>query len=375
MLYYLLRFLFRVTNTFYFKSFQIKGGENIPKKGAVLFVANHPSAFMDPIVIGTVTKRSLYFLAKGALFQSAFTRWLLPKFNIIPVFRKDETPGQSHKNKDTFSQCYKHLAKGGAILIFPEGVSLTERKIKKIQSGAARICLGAEAENIFKLDIKIVPIGLNYSNPHKFQSDLFVNIDKPISVSDYYELYKQDSFKAAHALTDEIRSRLESQVVAIQDSEVDKFVSNIELIYKAEVLQDLGHSPAEMDKDFFVTKTISDCVHYFMEREPLRVAKIKNDIDSYLNDLEHLSLSDNSVKSMGRSTLVFDAIRSLFLLVLGFPLFLFGLLNNYLPFRIPGWLARMISKRLEFFGAIIMTYYISLWNTIAGIRSLCLLLL
>jgi len=355
MIYFLLRFIFRITNKLYFRTIQLSGTENIPKKGPVIFVANHPSAFMDPIVIATVTDRTIFFLAKGSLFQNKFTRWLFPKFNMIPIFKRDETPDQANKNKEVFSQCYKHFAKGGAILIFPEGISLTDRKIKEIKTGAARICLGAEAENNFSLGIKIITIGLNFSNPHKFQSDLFVNIDKPINVSDYSELYKDDAFKAAHVLTDEIRKRLETQVVAIQDADVDKLVSNIETIYKSQLLKDLGHSPEEMESDFNTTKGISDSVHYFMETDPLRVEKMKSEIDSYLNDLEHLSLNDNLIKGVGKSSPFFDAFKSLVYLVLGFPFFIFGFINNFLPFKIPGWVAKIISRRPEFFGSISIT--------------------
>lgn len=354
MLYAILRFIFRISGRLYFKTFQIKGTENIPEKGPVFFVANHPSGFMDPIVIGILTNRSLFFLAKGALFQNKFSRWVLSLLHVIPIFRGDETPGHADKNIEVFSLCYKHFAKGGAILAFPEGISLTERKIKKIKTGTARICLGAEAENNFNLDIKIVTVGLNFSNPHKFQSDLFINIDEPIHVSDYYDLYKMDNYKAVNELTDEIRKRIESQVVAIQDSDADKLVSKIEQIYKSQLLRDLGHSRGEMENDFRTTKAISESVHYFMDFEPERVEKLKNEIDSYLNALEHLSLSDKTIKAIGksRSSPFFDGLKSLVYLISGLPLFIFGFVNNYLPFRIPFWSARHISKRPELYGSI-----------------------
>ena len=352
MFYQILRFLFRITNKFYFRNLQINGLENIPKNGPVFLAANHPSAFMDPMVIVTITKRPLFMLAKGVLFQNPFLKWLLPHLNIIPIYRSHETPELTNKNKEVFSKCYMHFAKGGAILAFPEGISLTERKIKKIQSGAARICLGAEAENNFSLDVKIVTIGLNFSNPHKFQSDLYINIDKPINVSDYYEQYKQDTFKAAHALTDAIRDRLEAQVIAIQDSEMDKLVSNIEIIFKAQILEDLGHSPKIMAHDFNTTRQISDSVHYFLEKDPQRVENLKNKISTYLNKLENLSLDDKLIKGVEKTKPIFDTILSIFFLTLGSPFFIYGFVNNFLPFRIPFWCARSFSKRPEFHGSI-----------------------
>ncbi|MBK7818543.1 MAG: 1-acyl-sn-glycerol-3-phosphate acyltransferase [Sphingobacteriaceae bacterium] len=352
MFYQILRFLFCISNKFYFKTFQVNGLENIPKKGPVFLAANHPSAFMDPLVIATISKRPLFMLAKGILFTNPMVKWFLSGLNIIPIYRSHETPELTGKNKDVFAQCYKHFAKGRAILAFPEGISLTERKIKKIQSGAARICLGAEAENNFSLDVKIVTIGLNFSNPHKFQSDLYINIDKPINVSDYYELYKKDTFKAAHALTDEIRKRLEAQVVAIQDSDVDKFVANIETIFKAQLLEDLGHSPKVMAHDFNTTRSISDSVHYFLERDPQRVEALKVKINSYLEQLDKLSLDDKLIKGVEKTKPVYDTILSLVFLILGLPIFLYGYINNILPFRIPFWCARIIAKRPEFHGSV-----------------------
>ena len=352
MLYAIVRILLKITSKFYFKTLQVKGLENVPKKGPVFLVANHPAAFLDPMVLSTIIERPISFLGKGVLFDNMVLQWLLPKFNVIPIYRSHETKGQSGKNKDIFVHCHKLFSKGGALLAFPEGISLTERKIKKIQSGTARICLGAEEAYNFGLDIKIVPIGLNFSNPHKFHSDLFVSIGKPINVADFYELYKQDTFKGAHALTDEIKVRLESQVVAIQDSEVDKLVANIELIFKAQILKDLGHSPKEMQHDFNATKSISDSVHYFLEKDPERVDTIKNKINTYLKDLERISLTDGLIKGVEKKTPMIDSIISFFYLIIGFPLFVYGTINNFLPFRIPGWAAPRISKSIEFRGPI-----------------------
>jgi len=352
MLYQFLRNIFRFTNKFYFKSIHIKGLENIPKNGPVFLVANHPGAFLDPLVIATVTSRPLFFLAKGVLFQNKFLAWLLPKCNVIPIFRRNETPGQEEKNKEVFSHCHKHFAKGGAILVFPEGISLTERRIQKIKTGTARISLGAEEENNFKLNLKILPVGLNYSNPHKFQSDLFINIDQPICASDYQEFHQKDPFQAALALSDEIRTRLEQQVLAVQNSDVDRLVANIELIYKLQLLKTLGHKTTEKESDFKTTKGIIESVHHFIEVEPLRVEKFKSDVNAYLDDLERLSLNDQLLNGEKKSRPFFDAILSMLYLILGFPLFIFGLINNFLPFKIPGWTARRIGIRREFYGAI-----------------------
>jgi glycerol-3-phosphate O-acyltransferase / dihydroxyacetone phosphate acyltransferase len=87
---------------------------------------------------------------------------------------------------------------------------------------------------------KIINFGLNYSDQHSFQSDVLIHIDEGINVADYKEKYSEDAFKAAHELTDEIRLRIEKQIVAIEDAEIDKLVKNIEIIYKSQLIKDLG---------------------------------------------------------------------------------------------------------------------------------------
>jgi hypothetical protein len=205
------------------------------------------------------------------------------------------------------------------------------------------------------LGVKIISCGLNYSDQHRFQSDLLINIDEGINVVDFKEKYSKDSFKTAHELTDEIRHRLEKQIVAIEDKEVDKLIKNIEVIYKSQLLKDLGYSAKIKEHDFLVTKAISEHVHYFFEKEPERVNKMKIDIDTYFTDLERLELNDRMLKKFPkRGSIILNSMLSILYLIIGFPFFLFGFINNYLPFKIPGIAGRKIAKSADFYGAIIL---------------------
>lgn len=355
MIYVFFRALFRITNRFYFRQLQVKGLENIPDNGPVMLIANHPSAFMDPMIIGTVTKRPLFFIAKGVLFENKLSAWLLKKINLIPIYRAHETPDKKHLNKGTFQQCYQHFEKNGCLLIFPEGISITERKLRKIQSGTARICLGAEAENSFSLGLKIVPIGLNYSDAHSFQSDLFINIGQPISIADYQEHYEKDSFKAAHVLTDVIRNALEEQMVAIQDDEDELLIGAIEEIYRGQLLQLADQKLTAMQQHFNTSRSIRDSVLYFQKKHPERVVEARRLITEYQKELGFLSLDDRLLDPSQKRSALFGVAGSFMLLILGAPLFFLGFLHNYLPFRIPFWLARFINRRPEFFGSLAYT--------------------
>jgi hypothetical protein len=258
------------------------------------------------------------------------------------------------KNEETFETCYNHLERNGSIMIFPEGISINERKIRKIKTGTARIALGAEAANNFELGVRIICVGLNYSSHHRFRSDLFVNIDEPINVSDYQVLYERDPVKAILDLTDEIRLRLEKQTVVIENAESDKLVSQIETIYKSQLLYDLGYSIKVREQDFLVTKAISEVVHYFYVNDSKRVDAIQRAIEQYFLLLDRIALNDRLLKKFReRYSVKYWTINLLYLLA-GFPLYVFGIVTNYLPFKIPEWVSRKIVSSREYRGSITM---------------------
>ena len=153
MLYKIFKWLFTLTVKGYFRSIYIQGFENVPKDGPVIFASNHNSAFMDPIILGVHIKQSVYFLARGEAFKSKLASFFFNLLNMIPVYRPEITPEKVHKNKEVFQKCYDHLTKGKTIIIFPEGFSKTERRLRKIKTGLARIALGAEEQNNFELGL------------------------------------------------------------------------------------------------------------------------------------------------------------------------------------------------------------------------------
>lgn len=345
----------QLTVRIFFRSITIRNKELIPEKGPLMVLANHPSTFMDPIVVATMLNRKVFFLAKGELFKSSFAQWLLPKFNMIPVYRKQDDPSQMSKNQDTFKKCFEHLEKGGAILMFPEGISLTERKLRPIKTGASRIVLGAEARNDFGLNIKVINVGLNYANPHQFNRDLFINIDTPIEVIDYKEEYANDSFKAAQSLTDEISKRLEQLVIAIEDDNTDTLVKDIETLYKYKLSKDAGISKEDKEADFIITKNIIETVNYYTQHDPLRVQTMRSRIEIYFNNLNLLGLQDIDIaRNRKNKSIALSGLQAIFIIITGFPFYVYGLINNYLAFEIPGWIANKISTKIEFRGAIAM---------------------
>jgi glycerol-3-phosphate O-acyltransferase/dihydroxyacetone phosphate acyltransferase len=353
MLYKTLKFILSVTLRVFFRKIYIRNKQLIPETGPMIICANHPATFLDPLVIGVSIKPELFFLAKGEAFKSPLAKWLLPKLNMIPVYRQQDDPSLMHKNKETFVRCYEHLEKGGVIVVFPEGLSLTERKLRKLKTGTARIALSAEARNDFKLGLKILNIGINYTDPHRFNKDLFLNIDTPIEVSAFKAVFAKDEHQASNELTEQIRESLEKHIIAIEDEQTDQLVQKIETIYKQKLGKDIGLDPAGHEDDFQLTRKIVDTVTYFKSTDPQRVEGMRTRVNAYFDDLQRAKLSDSQLNPEGRKeSFFFNNLLSLLFVLAGFPLYVYGLVNNILAFEIPSWISRKFAPSTDFVGAI-----------------------
>ena len=90
------------------------GREHVPEHGPVILAANHRS-FFDPFVIGTMTKRPVYYVAKKELFTySRALTWVLNSLGAFPVDR-----GAS--DRETIETAEIILRRGEIVLMFPEG--------------------------------------------------------------------------------------------------------------------------------------------------------------------------------------------------------------------------------------------------------------
>jgi 1-acyl-sn-glycerol-3-phosphate acyltransferase len=351
MLYKTLRFLFSLTVKGYFRSVTVSGRENIPERGPLIFAPNHPSAFMDPILLATAIPRRLHFLARGDIFRSKLASALLGALNMVPVYRRDETPGHEEKNDEVFHRCFDHLVAGRCLMIFPEGSSKTERNLRPLKMGAARIALGAEALHGFSLGVQIIPVGINYSNPHNFRTDVLINFGPPIASGQYAEEHKADERKAVVNLIDKLKTELEKLLVIVQDERLDKLVRHIEQVYRGQLRQ--GMEPGEKGlRDFQLSKEIVSAVGYHIANDPDRVERFEESLEAYLSGLDELSLRDTQLRA---SAINLNVVKTMLLFVAGFPLWLYGYATNYIPYRLAGLVSNALPFRDDFVGSVKIT--------------------
>ena len=137
----LVLFVFRMTLTPFFLVYlrmQRIGREYIPAEGPVILASNHRS-FFDPFIIGTMTRRPVYYVAKKELFAySRVVSWLLSALGAFPVAR-------GAGDQDTIETAKVILERGEIVLMFPEGTRTRPGALGKPRRGVGRLALESGA--------------------------------------------------------------------------------------------------------------------------------------------------------------------------------------------------------------------------------------
>ena len=244
----------RLGFAFYFKKIMISGLENIPKDKAILFVANHQNALIDPILIASIMPRELNFLTRADVFNKPLIKALLSTVNMMPIYRiKDGRTGLS-KNEEVFEKCHKILNNNGTILIFPEGNHNIQRRLRILSKGFTRIIIGA-VENNPNQEIVVLPIGLNYTNAKKFASSVHLVFGEPILVNEHHR--KSATNGASSELKNEVSEAMKKLITHIENTEHhDKIAAKFkeeEFLHPSKVnekLNGIDHEGEEIaDKD------------------------------------------------------------------------------------------------------------------------------
>lgn len=348
--------LVQVALRVFFRRIEVRHRERLALPGPLLFAGNHPNTLMDPLLVAIACRQPVAFLAKSTFFANPVVRAVLQSGNSIPIYRRqDAAPGAATatpeqlaaRNEATFGRCYDYLGAGGTLMIFPEGTSVSERRLRPLKTGAARIALGAEARHGFRLGLRIVPIATNYFDPSRFRSDVLLNVAPPLRVADYASLYATDPEAAADQLTADIQRALERRLVITRDAAEDIFVQQIERTFGDRLNPD--DDPDTLYDNFQLSQTLLLALSWFEQNAPARLLSIRQQLRTYLADLHQHRLTDAALDSQRRGL-----VAGLLNLIFGLPVWLYGLMNNYLPYILPSVVARRATKEVEFVAPIML---------------------
>lgn len=208
-----------------------------------------------------------------------------------------------------------------------------------------------EAINNDKL--MVIPIGVNYNQPDKFRSNVFYNVGKPIYVKDFIEDYKQNPAKTQNRFLQQLEPKMKELITHINDKKNDTTVLFVEELCKKDLLNEKGLDYKNLEHDFIVLKELTEKVNNAAENKPDLVDDFTTEAKAYFRELENNHLKDwliNPKQNKGVKP-VTVLVRYL-LLLFGFPIYLTGLIGNYIPLLLTHKITKKSIKHAEFYSSI-----------------------
>ena len=349
MIYNFLKQIIKVSLFFFFKKIVITGRKHIPDTGPMILVANHPNTFMDPLLVAAITGQRIGFVANAGIFINKVINKIFTYFHVIPIYRKKDIQlGEKPDNRKAFVKCHEYLDRKGTLLIFPEGTSYYELKLREIKTGTARIALSYEDLKDFNGSLKIIPIALDYSDSIQFRSIVSITICKAIDVQDYKEAYQKDEFNAVLELTEDIRKEFAEIVPQTSGKEQEEFLVNAHHFYTT------FYSPKESlhknPKESLELRTqVSKALQLLKKRNAALYFDTQSKLARFFTIMkeERIDPAFISAAITDKYTLPVILINVVLFLLL-FPFYFIGMLFNYIPYILPAKIFKAMKLDIEY---------------------------
>ena len=334
--------LCRLVSRIFFRRIEIEGLDRLPATGPLIIVSNHGNSLIDPMVLMAFVPRRQRFLAKSTLWDLLVLRPVLAMADPIPVYRRQDAGADTSRNVEAFAKCWEALAAGEAITLFPEGKSHGEPSLQPLKTGAARITLDAEARH-GQLGTLIVPVGLIFEDRHAFRSRVLIRVGAAIDPATEIARAADDHEGAFRALTERIGdaiARLTPNYGSWHEAHLVRRAAAIWSRPEIEV-----PTRARMAVAIPVRQAFTEGYRELAAAQPERVRSLAAKVERYDRALELCGLTDEQVaSSYVPAQVVRYLIATLPRLLIWLPVSLVGLALNWLPYRIPGWVARALRQ-------------------------------
>ncbi len=358
MLLRILRIIARFVLWVFFRKIDIRGQDRIPSDRPLIFAANHPNEMLDTLILGRYLPGAMpRFLGKSTLFKNPLHAWFLRQLGVIPVARTRDKGSKTAGNRDMLRLACQILQEGGSLVIFPEGTSHAQSKVRELKPGAARIALRTEADG--RAGICIVPVGLTYSDPGLFRGNVAVHLGEPIEAGPFL---KDNHHTGEQELTAHIHERLTALTRHIDNPDLEAVITDLSAIY-TETLATETPDSAELSRELQAQQEIIHAVHHFSNTDPELVQTFTRRLRTHHRKLRRLRLSSDTLPSSS------PPAGRLLLALLTSPLVLYGFIHNALPYYLPRIFVRPHRDELETIGSIKVTVgaiFFPLWYLILG---------
>jgi 1-acyl-sn-glycerol-3-phosphate acyltransferase len=314
-------------NTIFYRKVIVLGRENINPEHHLIFAPNHQNALMDALAVLFTHKGQMVFLARADIFKKKIVAAILYFLKILPVYRIRDGFSSLKGNDEIFTKTIDVLKSKSGLVILPEGDHAGFRRLRQLKKGICRVAFQSDEATGFTLNIKLIPVGVEYSNYSRFRQVLTVVYGKPIEVSEFYELYKVSPERALNELRSKLSSEMKNNMVHIESEEDYEAIDELRSLINGKYSDDIKSPKFFRDRDLI---------------DKINLLRISN--QAVYEKICNLSLKvKESAKNLNINYRLLEKkkhplgwlIVGLTALLITFPLFLYGNIFNLTFLEIP----------------------------------------
>ena len=211
-----------VNSGLYFRKEHVLGIENVPANGTpCIIVSNHQNCLNDPLCVCLqLTDRRMNFLARANVFKIPIFDKALRAMGLLPAYRMGyEGMSSVLRNQETFDAAGAALSDGETVMLYPEAGHQDKRWLGIFKLGYLRLAFQAAEKMNFEQDILLVPSCNHYSNYFHPRTEMLIKFDKPISLKQYYDRYKEAPRETMMEINKLVKSRIQEMMLHVDDLE------------------------------------------------------------------------------------------------------------------------------------------------------------
>jgi 1-acyl-sn-glycerol-3-phosphate acyltransferase len=232
MFYSFLKVLVRFTLKIFFRKIFITGIDHIKRDTPQLIASNHPNGFLEPLIMACFFPKPLHFLVRGDVFDNPLLRPLLKSTHQIPIYRFRDGFSKLRENSQKMDESIQVLLDKKNLLIFSEGNTESIKKLRPLQKGISRIAFHTLEKDV-DLDLEILPVGINFTYPAKFDETVMLKIGKPLKVSDYINEYNRENKTGHENLLDDLFIAMKKNIIHLEDQKRIKVFEKLVLLLRS----------------------------------------------------------------------------------------------------------------------------------------------
>ncbi|MDI1242859.1 MAG: lysophospholipid acyltransferase family protein [bacterium] len=326
--------IFGIALKLFFRRIETVNAGSVPRGTGVIFVMNHPNGLVDPALVFVALPRRISFLAKSTLFKMPVISFLLQTVEALPVYRKIDAEADVSQNQKTFRAAEERLRKGGSIALFPEGISHNSPTLLPLKTGAARIAIGAVSIGDDPIDLRIVPVGLHYTNKTTFRSEGLLHFGEAFQVErTELDADGQPPAKAVKELTARIEAAIRQVTLNAEDESELHTAAIAERIFAA-----ASEENANLGEKLDFQKQYVEQKNYTPELDE-RLARFDVKLKTAGLEPEHLSLAN-----LSRGFVIRQAIFQTWALLMLLPLTIYGTILHFPAYQLTKLTSYLFSR-------------------------------